>query len=190
MKMLWMSVLVAGSYLITGCSPNVTEHQLADGFFIKSTGPLFENSGGSRKLYYQSPSGAQKVVWKYVADPVLVHNGIAVFIGDWQGTDEYAGYTYFAEKENGPVVRLRKAILTRAAQKDGALPEEYLKRYGDSQLSAKDNIVRFQLSCRIGNNNPNLAVDLTWNEISEIVNGVIKTGKPRRDKLNGITYLE
>jgi hypothetical protein len=190
MKMLMMSFLIAGSYLITGCSPNVTEHQLADGFFIKSTGPLFENSGGSSKLYYRSPSGAQKVVWKYVADPVLVHNGTAVFIGDWDDPDKAEGYAYFAVKENGQVIHIGKAVLTRAAQKNGAQAEEYLKHYGTGKLTAKGDIIEFQFPCGIGTNTPDLFVDLTWNEISEIVDTMMKTGKPHKDKLNGITYLE
>jgi hypothetical protein len=190
MKMLWMSVLVASSYLMTGCSPNVTEHPLADGFFIRTTTPLFENSGGSRKLYYRSPSGAQKEVWKYAADPVLVHNGTAVFIGDWDDPNKVEGYAYFAVKENGQVIHIRKAVLTRAAQKNGAQPEEYFKRYPTGKLTAKGDIIEFQFPCGIGTDTPDLFVDLTWNEISEIVDAQAKTGKPHKDKLNGITYLE
>ena len=197
MKMLMMSFLIAGSYLMTGCSPNVTEHPLADGFFIRTTTPMLENSGGTRKLYYQSPSGTQKLVLKYVDDPVLVHSGTAVFIGSWEDTykdEAYAyfdsGYAYFATKENGSVVRIAKAVLTRAAQKNGAQPEEYFKRYCTDTLATKGNVVQFRFSCRIGTDNPYLLVDLTWDEISEMVGTLTKTGKPHKDKLNGITYLE
>ena len=192
-----MAVLAAGSYLTTGCSPNATEHQLADGFIIKSSTPLFENSGGSRKLYYQSPSGTQKVVWKFVPGTVLVHDGTAIFIGSWEDTykdEAYAyfdsGYAYFATKENGPVVRIAKAVLTHAAQKNGTQPAEYFKQYCTDALATNDNVVQFRFSCRIGNDNHNLYVDLTWDEISEIVDKMVKTGKPHKDKLNGITYLE
>jgi hypothetical protein len=189
MKKIMMSVLIAGSYLMIGCG-NVTEHPLADGFFIKTTTPMLENSGGTRKLFYQSPSGTQKLVWKYVDDPVLVHNGTAVFIGDWDDPDKAEGYAYFAVKENGQVIHIGKAVLTRAAQKNGAQAEEYLKRYGTGKLTAKGDIIEFQFPCGIGTNTPDLFVDLTWNEISEIVDMLMKTGKPHKDKLNGVTYLE
>ena len=147
-----MAVLAAGSYLTTGCSPNATEHQLADGFIIKSSTPLFENSGGSRKLYHQSPSGTQKVVWKYVPGTVLVRGGTAVFIGDWNDPDKIEGYGCFAVKDSGIVIHITKAVLTRAAQKNGAQPDEYFKRYGDYELDAQDNIVKFKFSPNFGVN--------------------------------------
>jgi hypothetical protein len=190
MKKLMMFFLIAGSCSITGCSPNATKHPLADGFFIGTTTPLFENSGGSRKLYYRSPGGAQKVIWKHVADPVLVHNGTAVFFGDWDDPENIEGYAYFAVKENGQVIHIRKAVLARAAQKNGALAEEYFKRYVTGKLTAKGDIIEFQFPCGIGTDTPDLFVDLTWNEISEIVDTLTKTGIPHKDKLNWLTYLE
>jgi hypothetical protein len=191
MKTLLKFVLVTSCFLLNGCVPIATKHPLADGYSIETINHfLAVEPGGGRELHFRSPRGTQKLIWKYVPGNVVVTNRTAVFIGDWDGTDEYAGYTFFSVNQNGPVIRLRKAILARAAQKDGAQLGEYLKRYGDSELTQKDNMVRFLFSCRIGTNNPDLIVNLTWSEISEIVDMLVKTGKSHKDKLNGITYLE
>jgi hypothetical protein len=189
MKTLVKFLLVVGCFGMTSCFSTVTKHNLADGFFIKSTTPLLENSGGGRELRYRSAEGRQKVVWKYVDDPVLIHNGTAVFIGWLEESKERSGNTYLAVKINGSVVAIAKAVLTRAASKSGAQPEEYFKRYVEYELRAKDDIVQFEFATR-GVNQPDFLVELTWDEISEIVDTVTKTGKPHKDKVSGLTYLE
>lgn len=190
MKSLLTSILIVGCFLVAGCIPTATKHPLADGYSIETINHfLAVEPGGGREFHYRSPRGGQKLVWKYVPGTVVVNKGTAIFIGDWQDPEEIEGYAYFAVKENGPVVRIGKPVLTHAAQKNGAQPEGYFKKYVEGELHTSDQKVQFEFGAH-GVNQPDFSVDLTWDEISEIVNTIVKTGKPHKDKLNGITYLE
>src|SRR5204863_3256391 len=96
--------------LIAGCASASTEHALGDGFFIKATPNLFE-SGGGQQLYYRPPKGRQKRVWKFVPDAVVVKQGIAAFVGDYKEAGR-TGASYFAVRNDGPVIRVGRAILS------------------------------------------------------------------------------
>jgi hypothetical protein len=183
MKTLTRYILIPCSMLATSCVPIHEKHILADGFYSKTTSYMSE-PGGQSKLCFRG-----KTVWNYAGVPV-VHDGMAVFIGDWDGDQEYTGKCYFAAKGDGSVVRLRRLLLTRTAETIGAQPANYLKQYGDYMLTAREGIVQFDFSSRIGVNQKDLIVELTWKEISDIVDTLVKTGKPHEDKLNGIVYLE
>jgi hypothetical protein len=173
---------------VTGCIAISTKHALSGGFYIKSTHYFLQSEpGGRSRLYYEAPH-LNKVVWNY-ADDAAIHDGIAVFIGDWDGDKEYSGYCYFAVKRDGNVVRLRRLILAHAAQQRGAQLAEFMKRYGDYEMNEKSGGIQFEFVSH-GVNQPHLFVDLTWDEIGDMVDTLVKTGKPHKDKLNGIVYLE
>jgi hypothetical protein len=177
--------------LLAGCA-EVSNHDLSDGFYIRRahSGLAWESGGGSQELYYRGTNGKRTRIWEYVA-AAYAGKGTAVFIGWREGPDITRGDAYFGVKENGPVVAVSKAVLKCAAQKQNEQPEEYLQKYGegDYKLAVKDNIVEFEFVA-YGVNQPHLFVHLTWDEISEIVDAVTKIGKPHKDKLSGLTYLE
>jgi hypothetical protein len=176
--------------LLAGCA-EVTNYDLSSGFFIKLAIPslTWESGGGTRELFYRGTNGKRRRVWEHVG-AAYAGKGIAVFIGWREEENGPRGETYLAAKENGPVVAISKAVLTRKAKKDGIQPDEYLKRYGTYKLNVKDNVVQFEFSSEIGVNQPDFFVELTWDEISEIIDAVTKTGKPHKDKVSGLTYLE
>jgi hypothetical protein len=190
MRTLIRLVLILCCASVTGCIP-VAKHSLDENFYIKTRDYFLasENSGGGRELHYRSPEGKQKVVWKYVGE-VVTYKDTAVFIGDWDGSEEYKGKCYFAVKGDGPVVRLRRSILTLVAKQNGAEPEDYMRRYGDYMLTAKGDLVQIDYSSRFGLNQKDLFINLTWDEISSMVGTLVKTSKPHKDKLNGLVYLE
>jgi hypothetical protein len=192
MKLFSMSVLFVVCLCLLASCADVTNYDLSNGFFIKLATPglTWESGGGSRELFYRGTNGKRRLVWEHVGAG-YAGKGTAVFIGWREGLDIPRGDTYFAVKENSPVVAISKAVLAHAAQKHGAQQEEYLKRYGDGEykLNAKDNIVEFEYTA-YGVNQPHLFVDLSWDEISEIVDTLEKTGKPHKDKVSGLTYLE
>ena len=139
-------------------------------------------------MHFRPQNAKDRLIWKYVPGAIEVKGEIAVFIGDWQSTDE--GYSYFAVKGSGPIARLNGAVIGYAAQRDGIRPAEYLGRYGVYELRIKNDLVEFEFSSRVGVNQRHLLVDLTWAEIADMVNRIVKTGTPHKDKLNGLTFLE
>jgi hypothetical protein len=176
--------------LISGCVPISSKAPASDGFFVKTTKYfLSPEPGGGRELYYRAPTGRQRLVWKYVPGTVLVHGGRTVFIGCVGESIERFKYTYLAAGTNGPVVSIAPHLLTRTARNKGANPEEYLKRYVEYKLKAKDDIVQMVFAAH-GNDQPDLIVDVSWDEIGDIIDVIAKSGTPNKDRLNGITYLE
>jgi hypothetical protein len=189
MKPFSTSVLFAVCVCLLASCAEVSNYDLSSGFFIRRahSGLAWEAGGGSQELFYSGTNGKQRRVWEYVA-AAYAGNGTAVFIGWREGLDIPRGDTYFAVKENSPVVAISKAVLKCAAKNNGAQSEDYFKRYVEYKLHAKNNVVKFEFAAH--GEQPDLFVDLTWDEISEIVDSVMKTGKPHIDKVSGLTYLE
>ena len=189
MKLLSVAVInITCMCLLTSCA-EVTNYDLSSGFLIRLTTPslTWESGGGSRELFYRGVNGKRRRVWEHVGAG-YAGNGTAVFIGWREGTDIPRGDTYFAVKENSQVVAISKAVLASAAHKNGAQMEDYFKRYVEYKLRAKNNVVEFEFAAH--GEQPDFVIELTWDEISEIVDEVIKIGKPHKDKVSGLTYLE
>jgi hypothetical protein len=181
--LLLIGALTAGCY-------SVTNHDLSSGFVLRTSVPSvsLEAGGGREELYYRGSNGKHRCVWKYVTfGAAYAGNGTVAFSGLREESDALVTREYFAAKENGPPVVITEAILVWFARKQNAQPEGYITTY--EGLKPNGDKVQFEFAGQ-GVNQPNLLVDLTWDDVSGLVDSVMRTGRPHKDKLSGLTYWE
>ncbi len=181
-------LLVIGT-LSAGCY-SVTNRDLTSGFVLRTAAPrvTWESGGVRQELYYRGSNGKHRCVWKYVST-AHAGKGTAAFIGWREASDALRGDEYLAAKESGPAVVITKAVLVCCAKKQNGQAEEYVTRHGAYQLRPKGDSIEFEFATH-GVNQPHLLVELTWDEISALVDTVRRTGRPHKDKVSGITYWE
>ena len=93
-------------------------------------------------------------------------------------------------RDDGPVIRIGRAVLSGARPRDHSAPEEYFKRFSEYKLEENSSALQFEFSSNSGVNQPHLLIDLSWKDISEIIDAAIKRGEKHNDELSGLTFLE
>ena len=148
----------------------------------------WESGGGSRELYFKKPSGWRVQVWGYVG-AVQAKDNVAVFMGNTQPGKEEHSEGFFAVRDGGPLLEITQPLLAYKAEKEGldvpsymglCIYDYYLKKLPDG----------FELECsQHGNNQPEIYIPVTWEELSVIMERVKAKGKLQKDR-SGKSYLQ
>ena len=183
---------------ITGCGlPRGSVKQLSNSYqeVTYTRTSISEPPAHRISLQYRNSKGQRVLVWPSTRNTV-VKGDLAVFVGnggyDQPRLDEPRATQprLFAVKMPGLPLDISDEVLWRWSQQSGGDFTEVLKKANIMFPKEKGDALEFQFAIYSPPNWPVIAIQLDWNQISDIMREVKEKGVVRKDRVWGTSYIE
>ena len=178
--------------LIQGCSEKeqTSDFQPLQGGFGVVTKWVGIDSGPGAGLYYKSNTSKPTLIWPFLgpaSGPLLFTNDIGFFIGDIPDDQGRLGRgTYFAVQAPGPALDVSEDVLRLWAESKNVDFKKVKDRYSPLDLKATVGGIEAHF---IGDEQLPATIDLSWEQISNIIQDVKQTGKQHVIEKPHVVYI-
>ena len=185
-------IVATSIILLGGCrSSDVKIVPLHDGFGIGSKW-IGLDSGPGAQLYYQAPNSKPVLIWPFMGlrnAPILFTNDMAFFIADVPDEQGRLGNgTYFVVQAPGPALDVSEDLIHIWAESNHLDFKKLKGHYLPLRLSSTNNGALVHYLC--DPDVPQATFEVSWLQLSNLVQEVERTGKPRTVKKPHVIYLK
>ena len=189
---LLIPLLFAFLVLMQGCEEKQSDFQPIYGGFGVAAKWVGVDSGPGAELYFKDQNSKLTLIWPFLGTsgyPMLFTNDMAFFIADMPDEQGRLGSgVYFAVQATGPALDVSEDLLKFWTESKKLDFGKVRKRYVPLRVWSTENGVKLQYAGY--ENEPEATFAVSWEQVSNIIQDVKRTGKEHIIKEPHVVYLK